>query len=61
MGFFPCSGCVRTTAWLHNVDADRMHREKARWEFHKNVTNYIEEIQKQTPWNNRFTDTYLPS
>ena len=29
---------------MHKVDADKTHREKSRWELHKNATSYIEQI-----------------
>ena len=31
---------------MHHVDADKEHRDKARWEVHKNATSYTEQIQE---------------
>ena len=31
------------------MDTDKMPREKARWELHKNATSYIEQILEETP------------
>ena len=37
-------------AKMHHMDADKMHRENARWELHKNATSNIEHISwKQLP------------
>ena len=32
------------------MDADKMHRQKARWEQHKNAKSYIEQILDATPF-----------
>ena len=37
-------GCVNTTVWMHHMDADKTHREKARWKLHKNATSGFEQI-----------------
>ena len=37
MGFFQLCGCVSTTIWMHHMDANEMHGEKARWRLHKNA------------------------
>ena len=29
---------------MHYMDANNMHKEKARWELHKNATSYFEQI-----------------
>ena len=47
--FLPCSGCVNTTVRMHQVDANKTHGEKARWELRKNATSYFERIPKATP------------
>ena len=44
MGFLKSSGCVNTTLWMHQMDADKMHREKARQELYKNAVSYIKGI-----------------
>ena len=46
MGFLP--SCVRfnTTIWMHHMDANETHGEKARWEIHKKTTCYLEQILK---------------
>ena len=31
------------------MDANKMHREKARWELYKNATSYFEQILEVTP------------
>ena len=33
---------------MHHMNADKAYREKARWELHKNVKNYIEKILEAT-------------
>ena len=48
-GFLPTSGCDSTTIWMHHMDADKTHREKARRELHRNNTSYIEQILEVTP------------
>ena len=50
MGFIPSSSCVNTTLWMHNMDADKTHREKVRWELHKNAMSYIEQILEATSY-----------
>ena len=42
MEFLPSSGCVNTTLWMHQMDADKTYRENARQELHKNAMSYIE-------------------
>ena len=42
-------GLTNTTVWMHHMVAKKMHREKARWELHKNTMNYLEQIQEATP------------
>ena len=31
------------------MDANEMHREKTRWELHKNAASYLEQIPEATP------------
>ena len=33
---------------MHHMDANKMHKEKARWNLHKNATSYIEQILEAT-------------
>ena len=33
---------------MHHVEAEETYREKARWEFHKHATSYIEQIVEVT-------------
>ena len=33
---------------MHNMDANKTHCEKSRWELHKNTTSYFEQIQEAT-------------
>ena len=34
---------------MHHMDADKTHRDKVRWDLHKNATSYIEQILEATP------------
>ena len=47
MQFFPSSNCVNSIC-MHHMDAGLAHREKARWELHKNAMCYIEQILEAT-------------
>ena len=51
MQFFPNSGHVNSTIWMHHMDADKSYREKARQELHKNATSYTEQILEATSHN----------
>ena len=44
MQFFPSSGRVNSTIWMHHMDADKLYREKAKRELRKNALRYIEQI-----------------
>ena len=44
MRFFPSYGSVSTTLWLHYVDANKTHEEKARWELYRDVMCCCEQI-----------------
>ena len=46
--FFPSSGCVNTTLWMHLMDTDKTHREKAERELHKKATSHIQQILEAT-------------
>ena len=41
-------GWVNPSLWIHDMEANKMHREKARWELHQNSTSYIEQILETT-------------
>ena len=47
--FFQSSGFVNTTLWMHPMDDDKTHREKASLQPHKNATNYIEQFLEAIP------------
>ena len=49
MQFFPSSGRVHTTIWMHLMDADYAYREKAWRQLHKDATSCIERILDATP------------
>ena len=48
--FFPSSGRVNSTVWVHHMVADKAYRKKkeARREQQKNVTSCIEQILEAT-------------
>ena len=48
-GFLPSCGCVRITVWMHHLDANETHGEKARWELHKNASSVLNKSWKQHP------------
>ena len=37
-------GSVGTTVWLHPLDLNKKHAEKAKWELHKNATCSFKQI-----------------
>ena len=49
----PKCGCINTTVWMHHIDAYKTHREKARWELHKNATSYLEHILEAATHKNQ--------
>ena len=49
MGFLPGCGYVSTTVWMHHMDTNKAHGEKARWELHKNAISYFEQILETIP------------
>ena len=46
--FFPSSGCVNSTIWMHYMDADKAHKEKAWCQLQENATSYIEQVLEAT-------------
>ena len=36
------------TLWMHRMDTNKTHGEKATWELHKNDTSYFEQILEAT-------------
>ena len=48
MQFLPSNDYVNSTRWMHHMDTDKVYREKARQELHKNAMSYIEQIQEAT-------------
>ena len=42
--FFPSHSCLNTFVWMHYIDANKMHWEKAWWELYKNATCCFEQI-----------------
>ena len=51
MRFLSSCYCINTTVWMHHMDANKTHREKKiRWELHKNVRSYLEQILEATPY-----------
>ena len=58
--FFANSGCVNSTIWMHNVDADEAYKEKAWREMHKKAKSYIEQILGATSPPKQQLYGYLP-
>ena len=46
--FFPNNGRVHTTIWIHHMDADYAHGDKAWRQSHKNAINLNEQILEAT-------------
>ena len=44
--FLPSIGRGNTHIWMHHMNTDNAHREKAWRKLHKNPTSYIEQIQE---------------
>ena len=40
---------VHAFAWCAPEDTNKTHREKTRWELHKNTISYFEQILEPTP------------
>ena len=49
MGFLSSCSYVHTTIWMHHIDTNKMHREKATWELHKNDACHLEQILEVKP------------
>ena len=47
--FLPGSGRIDTAVWMHRLDANKIAREEARRQLHKNVANNIEPVLAATP------------
>ena len=47
MELFPRWNCVNTSVWIYHSGTKKMHREKTRWELHKNATCI--QVKKCTP------------
>ena len=47
-GFLPNCDYVGTIVWMHHLDTDETHGEKARWKLHKNATSYFEQTFHKT-------------
>ena len=48
MQFLPSSSRIDTAIWMYYLDANKMAREKARRQLHKNAASNIEQVQKAT-------------
>ena len=44
MRSLPSCRYVSTTVWLHHLDCNEKHREKARWEIGKDAAHFFEQI-----------------
>ena len=42
--FFPSSGRIDTTVWMHYMDANKTYREKAWLQLDKNAASNIEQV-----------------
>ena len=59
--FLPVCGCVSTTVWMHHLDANEMHGEKAGWELHKNATWFWTTLGSNTAQSSSCAAIYLSS
>ena len=57
--FFPGRSCVHTAIWMHHMDADKLYREKACRQLHKNAASYNEQILEAT--SHKATAVWPPS
>ena len=57
MRFPPSCSCIHTTIWMHHMDGNKMHREKAWWELHKNAMSYFEQILEVLTQQNNISKT----
>ena len=49
MQFLPGSCCIDTAVWMHYMDANKMAREEARRQLHKNAASNIEQVLMAKP------------
>ena len=49
MGFLPYCGGGNTTEWMHYIYTDKRHREKTRWELHKDTMCCFKQILEAAP------------
>ena len=47
--FFPSGGRIDTAIWMHYMDANKTHGEKAWRQLHKNATSSIEQVLEAIP------------
>ena len=45
---------------MHHIDDNKMHREKARWELHKMLRDFLNKFRKQLPTKQQMNG-YLPT
>ena len=49
MQFLPGSGHIDTAIWVHYMDPNKMAREEARRQLHKNAASKLEQVLAATP------------
>ena len=49
MQFLPSSGRIDTAIWMHDLDANKTAKEKARRQLHKNAASNIEQVLEAKP------------
>ena len=59
--FLPSYCYVNTNVWMHHIDANKTHREKARWELQRMLELFWINLGSNTSQNNNCTVTYLSS
>ena len=47
-GFLPNCGCVHTIVWMHHLETNKKHREKAKWKLFKNAVCCFDQILETT-------------
>ena len=50
MGILPSCNHVRAILWLHRLDFNETHREKASWQLHKDVACCFGQILEVSPY-----------
>ena len=60
-GFHPSCGCIGTTVWMHVMNSNGKHEEKARRELHKNVTRLFRTNIRSNVLQNRSCTATEPS